>query len=109
MFLVGLITSQAILSVLMLLGGFYSSFLDFHLLVDYGRHLLLPIWIEQVEDHLKRTTQGTGLGLALSKSLTELHGGSLSLESEPGSGTTVTLRFPPERALVIEPQLPLGR
>ena len=67
--------------------------------------ILLPF--EQVEDHLKRTTQGTGLGLALSKSLTELHGGKLSLESEPGVGTTVTLRFPPERALVIEPELPL--
>ena len=69
--------------------------------------ILLPF--EQVEDHLKRTAQGTGLGLALSKSLTELHGGSLSLESEPGLGTTVTLRFPPERALVVEPQLPFGR
>ncbi|MCH7937749.1 MAG: HAMP domain-containing histidine kinase [Proteobacteria bacterium] len=68
--------------------------------------ILLPF--EQVEDHLKRTTQGTGLGLALSKSLTELHGGKLSLESEPGVGTTVTLRFPPERALVAQPRLPLN-
>ena len=67
--------------------------------------ILLPF--EQVEDHLKRTTQGTGLGLALSKSLTELHGGKLSLESKPGVGTTVTLRFPPERALVNQPRLPL--
>ncbi len=67
--------------------------------------ILLPF--EQVEDHLKRTTQGTGLGLALSKSLTELHGGKLSLESKPGVGTTVTLRFPPERALVAQPRLPL--
>jgi signal transduction histidine kinase len=67
--------------------------------------ILLPF--EQIEDHLKRTTKGTGLGLALSKSLTELHGGKLSLESKPGVGTTVTLRFPPERALVTQPQLPL--
>jgi signal transduction histidine kinase len=67
--------------------------------------ILLPF--EQVEGHLRRTTQGTGLGLALSKSLTELHGGELSLESEPGVGTTVTLRFPPERALVAQPRLPL--
>ena len=68
--------------------------------------ILLPF--EQVEDHLKRNTRGTGLGLSLSKSLTELHGGEFSLESEPGVGTTVTLRFPPERALVLEPKLPLG-
>ncbi len=63
---------------------------------------------EQVEDTFRRSAKGTGLGLALSKSLTELHGGKLSLESEPGIGTTVTLSFPPERAMVREPQLPLG-
>ena len=67
--------------------------------------ILLPF--EQVEDRMKHTTQGTGLGFALSKSLTELHGGTLSLESEPGVGTTVTLRFLPERTLVTQPQLPL--
>ena len=69
------------------------------------RRILLPF--EQVEGHLERSTKGTGLGLALSKSLTELHGGELSLESEPGAGTTVTLRFPPERTLITEPELPL--
>ena len=47
------------------------------------------------------------LGLALSKSLTELHDGTLSLEREPGVGTTVTLRFPSERTLVTQPRLPL--
>ena len=40
---------------------------------------------------------GTGLGLSLAKSLIELHGGTIGLESEQGIGTTVTLRFPPER------------
>jgi two-component system heavy metal sensor histidine kinase CusS len=41
-----------------------------------------------------RTSEGVGLGLALVKSIMDLHGGSAQIESEPGRGTTVTLRFP---------------
>lgn len=41
--------------------------------------------------------EGTGLGLSLSKRLTELHGGILSIESAPGAGTTVTAQFPASR------------
>lgn len=40
---------------------------------------------------------GTGLGLPLAKAMTELHGGSLSLESEFGKGTTVIVEFPEGR------------
>ena len=45
---------------------------------------------EQVESQHAKTQQGTGLGLALSKALIGLHGGSLDIESEPGKGTTVS-------------------
>jgi signal transduction histidine kinase len=38
--------------------------------------------------------RGAGLGLSIVKSLVELHGGSMVLESEPGHGTRVTVRFP---------------
>jgi signal transduction histidine kinase len=53
----------------------------------------------QVSDIMTRTHEGTGLGLSLSKSLTELHGGTLEIESEPGVGAAITIRFPPERAI----------
>ena len=43
---------------------------------------------------------GSGLGLPLAKSLTELHGGSLTLSSRPHAGTTVTIRFPADRVVV---------
>ena len=42
-----------------------------------------------------RSSEGVGLGLALVKSIMDLHGGSAQIESEPGRGTTVTLTFPP--------------
>src|SRR2546423_11214323 len=41
-----------------------------------------------------RSSDGAGLCLALVKSIMDLHGGSAAIESEPGRGTTVTLRFP---------------
>ena len=41
-----------------------------------------------------RSSQGAGLGLALVKSITDLHGGSATVESELNRGTTVTLAFP---------------
>jgi two-component system cell cycle sensor histidine kinase PleC len=49
---------------------------------------------EQVEQELTRTSAGTGLGLALTKSLTEMHGGKLSIQSEVGRGTIVTIALP---------------
>ena len=53
----------------------------------------------QVDSALGRKFEGTGLGLPLVKSLVELHGGRLVLESEPGKGTTAAVHFPPARTL----------
>src|SRR5690606_42106502 len=53
----------------------------------------------QVDSGLGRKYDGTGLGLPLSKALTDLHGGRFRLESIPGTGTTVTIWLPPERVL----------
>jgi signal transduction histidine kinase/HAMP domain-containing protein len=48
----------------------------------------------QVDNRLERRFEGTGLGLPLAKSLVELHGGTLEIESAKGEGTTVRVRFP---------------
>ena len=57
---------------------------------------------QQVEGQLDRTYEGSGLGLSLAKSLTELHGGALELRSQVGVGTTVTIRFPAERVVTTD-------
>ncbi len=59
----------------------------------------------QVESTLDRKFEGTGLGLPLTKDLAELHGGSLTLQSEPGVGTLVTVRFPAERIVIADAAL----
>jgi signal transduction histidine kinase len=48
----------------------------------------------QVDNSLARRYEGTGLGLPLARALTELHGGTLTIESEPRQGTTVSITIP---------------
>ena len=52
-----------------------------------------------VETPQSRSYQGIGLGLPLARSLIQLHGGSLTLHSEIGVGTTATLTFPAARTI----------
>jgi signal transduction histidine kinase len=47
---------------------------------------------ERVDPNARES--GAGLGLALTKSLIELHGGTVELESEPGKGTRAVCRVP---------------
>lgn len=48
---------------------------------------------QQVQHHLTRGESGSGLGLAIANGLTNALGGTLTLESEVGRGTLVTVRF----------------
>jgi len=56
----------------------------------------------QIDGSYNREHEGTGLGLPLSKSLSEMHGGDLNVDSDVGQGTTVTLCLPPERVRPVE-------
>lgn len=60
----------------------------------------------QLDTGLGRRHEGTGLGLPLSRTLVELHGGKLTLESTPGTGpgtgTQVTIHLPPACLTEIE-------
>jgi signal transduction histidine kinase len=51
----------------------------------------------QIDNSLARPHGGTGLGLPLAQRLIELHGGTMSIDSELGKGTTVTVVLPAER------------
>jgi len=64
--------------------------------IGIERHMIDKVMepFGQAEGPMARSYGGTGLGLPITKSLTELHGGRIHLESELGVGTTVTVRMP---------------
>jgi PAS domain S-box-containing protein len=51
----------------------------------------------QIDSHLARKHDGTGLGLPICRALLELHGGELRVTSAPNAGTTLSAWFPPAR------------
>ncbi len=59
-------------------------------------HLFERFWQADTSSH--RKYQGAGIGLALSKELVELHGGTIKAESEVGHGTTMVVHLPLGRA-----------
>ena len=50
----------------------------------------------QADSSTSRRYSGTGLGLALAKEYTEMHRGTLSVESDLGAGSVFTVRIPVE-------------
>ena len=66
---------------------------------DLGKSLT-PFW--QVDMSHSRMHDGAGLGLPLCKSLAELHGAELTMQSKLGVGTTVRVVFPTERTILAD-------
>jgi signal transduction histidine kinase len=60
--------------------------------VEEAKLAVMPF--QQIDSGLTRRYEGTGLGLAIVKGLIERHGGSLTIDSEPGEGCRVSLVFP---------------
>ncbi|MBS0362963.1 MAG: PAS-domain containing protein [Proteobacteria bacterium] len=75
---------------------------------DTGRGIPFHVQAHIFDRFVGRERGGPGLGLALVKALTELHGGWVALESEPGAGATFTCHLPEEaQAVVAQPELGL--
>ncbi len=53
----------------------------------------------QIQQVSTRSHEGTGLGLTIVKQMIELHGGTIGIDTQPGNGTAVTLRFPASRTI----------
>jgi signal transduction histidine kinase len=62
---------------------------------------------EQVETSYARKHGGSGLGLPYANRLTELHGGELTIESELGKGTSVTVSLPAGRLVDVRKRVPV--
>ncbi|MEO1037904.1 MAG: HAMP domain-containing sensor histidine kinase [Pseudomonadota bacterium] len=62
--------------------------------IDEGELARLGERYQQSDSARESGERGTGLGLSLVKALAEMHGGSMSIQSARGEGTTVTVRMP---------------
>lgn len=67
---------------------------------EHLTHVFNPFY--RVDKHYVSQREGTGLGLPLVKTLAELHGGDIKINSEPGVGTRVDIIFPEKRLVSVK-------
>ena len=63
---------------------------------DTGEGIAPEVQERLFEPYFSTKTDGTGLGLAITMAIVDAYGGSLTVDSRPGEGTTMTARFPLE-------------
>ncbi len=61
---------------------------------DTGEGIAPEVQERLFEPYFSTKTEGTGLGLAITRSIVDDYGGTLTVDSQPGEGTTMTARFP---------------
>jgi signal transduction histidine kinase len=77
--------------------------------VEDTGHGVAPEHLERIFDPFyttKQRTKGTGLGLSVSHSIVRDHGGSLTVQSEPGRGAVFTVTLPVDGPSQPEPHQP---
>ncbi len=75
-------------------GGLFIHIEDTGPGIEHSEIPRLGCPFEQIGDRLENGMRGSGLGLGIAKSLTELHGGSMRIASVVGQGTTVSVHLP---------------
>ncbi len=79
-------------------GGYRINVTDTGIGIPEEYHTRIWDRFQQVDSSDNRKHAGTGLGLNLVKELTEMHGGTVTLSSPPGNGTTFTVYLPAKAA-----------
>lgn len=80
-------------------GGISLLVQDSGIGMDAGKIAAALEPFRQLDRSLARRFEGAGLGLSIAKSLVELHGGELLIQSSVGSGTTATIALPAVRTI----------
>lgn len=74
--------------------SFTVEFNDTGIGIPADQHALIFERFSQVDSSSSRRYEGTGIGLSLTREIARLHGGDVSVESEPGKGSTFYLTIP---------------
>lgn len=86
-------------------GGFLIAVVDTGIGMDAADIPRVMQPFVQADHGNQRRAGGTGLGLPLSKSLVDLHDGTMDITSTRGVGTTVTVRLPRSRVVSPHPRI----